>query len=148
MQLTRYIKDISKITVITNALNIASELSNSEINIILTGGDLDKESLTLMGPLAEETLHNIAADKLFQGIDGIDFDAGLTTPKLLEARTSRIMMKMSGENILLADSSKFGRRSLGVVNKIETVDKIITDEDITREDLRRLEDMSIEVIVV
>jgi DeoR family transcriptional regulator of aga operon len=58
------------------------------------------------------------------------------------------MMKAAGENILLADSSKIGRRSLGVINKIEALDKIITDSGIDKDDVKRLEDMGVKVIVV
>jgi DeoR family transcriptional regulator of aga operon len=58
------------------------------------------------------------------------------------------MMKAAGENILLADSSKIGRRSLGVINKIEVLDKIITDSGIDKDDVKRLEDMGVKVIVV
>jgi hypothetical protein len=90
----------------------------------------------------------LSADKLFQGVDGIDFDIGITTPNVQEAKISRIMMKAAGQNILLADSSKIGRRSLGVINKIEAVDMLITDSGIDREDVKRLEDMGIKVIVV
>lgn len=148
MQFARHIKNFNNITVITNAINIVSELLNGDIEIILTGGELDKESLTLIGPLTEEILQNVAADKLFQGVDGIDFNIGLTTPNIQEAKISRIMMKAAGENILLADSSKIGRRSLGVINKIEALDKIITDSGIDKDDVKRLEDMGVKVIVV
>ncbi|MCK5457262.1 MAG: DeoR/GlpR transcriptional regulator [Melioribacteraceae bacterium] len=148
LQFARNLKNKSDITVITNALNVASELSKSNNKIILTGGEMDLDSLTLIGPLADKTLKNISADKLFMGIDSIDFKTGLTTPNILEARTAHMMMQASGENILLADSSKFGRRSLGVVNKITKLDKIITDDGLDKEEIERLTAAGIEVIVV
>ena len=109
---------------------------------------MELDSLTLIGPLADKTLQSIAADKLFMGIDSIDFESGLTTPDISEARTLREMMHASGEKILLADSSKFGRKSLGVVNKITELDKIITDDGLGREEILKLEQAGIKVITV
>ena len=121
-RLARRIKFKKAITVITNAVNIATELAASEISVILTGGTLREKSFSLVGPFAEDSLIKITADKLFLGVDGIDFEFGLTTPNLLEAKVNRIMMDAAAESIVLADSSKFGKRSLGVINKIKAVD--------------------------
>ncbi|MEN8193791.1 MAG: DeoR/GlpR family DNA-binding transcription regulator [Bacteroidota bacterium] len=148
LQLARNLRNRTEITVITNALNVASELSKSDIKIILTGGEMDLDSLTLVGPLADEILQKISADKLFMGIDAVDFTSGLTTPSILEARTTNMMMQASGERILLVDSSKFGRRSLAVVSKINLVDKIITDDKLDKAEIKKFEAAGVEVIVV
>ena len=146
-QLAKLLKDVKGITVITNGINIAAELMNSENEVIITGGMFDKGSSTLYGPLAEETLQHLAADKLFQGVDGIDIEIGFTTPSIDEARISRKMMKISGQRIVLADSSKFGRRSLSVIGKITDVDTVITDSDVDDSYVKGLSDMGLEVIV-
>ncbi len=146
--LAKEIKNMSNITVITNAINIASELANSNFEVILTGGVLQKESSTLIGPLADSVLQRISAGKLFQGVDGIDFEVGLSTPNIIEAQTSRVMMQVSGEVILLVDSSKFGRRSLGVISKVHEIDKIITTKALTKKELKRFNECEVEVIMV
>lgn len=148
-QLAKYMKDLKGITVITNAINIAIELANSsELEIILTGGSLQKNSSTLIGPLAETVLKKISADKLFHGVDGIDYEIGLTTPNITEANTSHVMMQRAGENILLVDSSKFGRRSLGVICQLKEIDKIITTKSMEKSEIKKLNDMGVEVIMV
>lgn len=146
-QLAKLVKELSGITVITNGINIAVELMNSDIEVILTGGVLDKKSSTLYGPLTEETLQHLAADKLFQGVDGIDLQIGYTTPSIQEAQTSRLMMKISGQNIVLADSTKFGRRSLSIIGKLTDVDAIITDENVDKNYIKRLNENGIDVII-
>jgi DeoR family transcriptional regulator, aga operon transcriptional repressor len=148
LQFARHLKNQNEITVITNSLNVASELSKSDNKIILTGGEMELDSLTLIGPLADKTLASISADKLFMGIDSVDFESGLTTPSIPEARTIHEMMQASGEKILLADSSKFGRRSLGVVNKTTALDKIVTDDGLSKEKLQKLLAAGIKVITV
>jgi DeoR family transcriptional regulator of aga operon len=147
-QLAKRLKDLKGIKVITNAVNIALEFANSEIEVILTGGTLQKNSSTLIGPLAEEVLRKISADKLFHGVDGIDYEIGLTTPDIAEANTSRVMMHHASENILLVDSSKFGRRSLGVICQVKEINKIITTKKMDKLELKKLNDLGVEVIIV
>lgn len=147
-QLARLLKFKKDLTVITNAVNIASELAASELTVMLTGGILREKSFSLVGPLAEESLRTITADKLFLGVDGIDFQYGLTTPNILEARVNNLMIKAAEEVIVLADSSKFGRRSLGVIDSLDSIDRIITDRNISESDLKRLSEIGIEVLVV
>ena len=107
-----------------------------------------EKSFSLVGPLAENTLQSVTADKLFLGVDGIDFKFGLTTPNLLEAKVNHMMMDVSKEVILLADSTKFGRRSIGVINQVNEIDKIVTDSGVSEEDVKRMDNLGIEVIVV
>jgi DeoR family transcriptional regulator of aga operon len=146
--LAKEIKHFQRLTVITNAINIANELVETDVEVILIGGSLLKKSSTLVGPLADDTLRKITADKLFMGVDGFDFETGLTTPNIHEAKTSRVMMEISGEVIVVVDSSKFGRRSLGVISKLKEVDKIITTKKLTEEELKKLNNDGIEVITV
>ena len=147
LQLAKKIKNIKNVTVITNGINIATELLDSDIDVILVSGFLDKKSSTLYGPLAEKTLSDLTADKHFQGVDGIDLEIGLTTPNIREAHISQLMMKISSQKIVLADSSKFRRRSLGVIGRLNEVDKIITDSKIDNDYLKKLEAEVVEVII-
>ena len=75
----RALKDLSQLTVITNAINIAAELAGTHIEVILTGGMLSKNSFSLFGPLVERTLRQLSADILFLGVDGFDAKSGLFT---------------------------------------------------------------------
>lgn len=144
--LAKEIKHMKGITVITNAMNIANELLNSELDVILIGGSLLKKSSTMVGPLADETLRKISADKLFMGVDGIDFEIGLTTPDIQEAQTSRVMMEVSGETIVVVDSSKFGRRSLGVISGVKDIQRIITTGKFSDKEMEILNNENIEVL--
>lgn len=145
--LAKQIKQMHGITVITNAINIANEFLNTDIDVILIGGSLLKDTSTLVGPLADGTLRKITADKLFMGVDGIDLEIGLTTPNILEAETSRVMMEISGETILVVDSSKFGRRSLGVISKVQGIHKIITTKKLSEQEIKKLSNDGIEIIM-
>jgi DeoR/GlpR family transcriptional regulator of sugar metabolism len=146
--IAKEIKHLKNITVITNAINITNILLESDIEVILIGGSLLKDTSTLVGPLADESLRKISADKLFLGVDGIDFELGLTTPNIYEAQTSRVMMEVSGEVILVVDASKFGRRSLGVISKVNEVNSIITTKKLSESELKKFADYDVEVFIV
>lgn len=146
--IARAFKGMSRLTVITNATNIAAELAGTNIDVILTGGMLRKNSFSMVGPLAEQTLRQLSADILFLGVDGFDTKAGLFTPNLLEAQVNRAMVDIARRTIAVCDSSKFGRRSLCNIMPVTSVHEVITDNLIAKSDLRALKDAGIKVTMV
>ena len=146
--IARALKDMSRLTVITNAINIAAELAGTHIEVILTGGMLRKNSFSLVGPLAEQTLRQLSADILFLGVDGFDTRAGLFTPNLLEAQVNRAMVEIARRTVAVCDSSKFGRRSLCNITPVTSVHEVVTDRLIPKSDLRALKEAGVKVTVV
>ena len=136
------------LTIVTNATNIATELADSSVEVILTGGSLRKNSYSLVGPLAEESLKKLSADLLFLAVDGFDVRYGLTTPNLLEARVNRAMAEAARRTIVVCDSSKFGRRSMSLILPTSAVHETITDKGIPRHDLTALRKADVEVTIV
>ncbi len=149
LEIAKQIKTRKGLTVMTNAVNIATELAGYvEIQVMLTGGMLREKSFSLVGPQAEATIREFFFDKLFLGADGFDIEFGLTTPNRLEAHLNSIMVDMTNETIMVTDSSKFGRKSLCRICGPEKIDKVITDANIPKEYLSGLEELGIEVILV
>jgi DeoR family transcriptional regulator of aga operon len=146
--IARGCRQIRNLTIITNATNIAAELEGSSAEVILTGGTLRKNSFSLVGPLAEESIRKLSADMLFLAVDGFDVGYGLTTPNQLEARVNRAMSEAARRTIVVCDSSKFGRRSLSLIMPVSAVHETITDKDIPRHDLKALREAEIEVTLV
>jgi DeoR family transcriptional regulator of aga operon len=146
--IARTLREFENLTIITNAVNIAAELSGSSVEVILTGGTLRKNSFSLVGPIAEETLRRLNADILFLGVDGFDVHYGLSTPNLLEAKVNRAMMDVARVVVAVCDSSKFGRRSLSLIAPVSAAHHVITDRGIPKLDLATLKKAGIEVTLV
>lgn len=146
--IARELKSFQNLTIITNAVNIAAELSGSSTEIILTGGSLRRNSFSMVGPIAEEVLHRLNADILFLGVDGFDVQYGISTPNLLEAKVNRAMIDAAKEVVAVCDSSKFGKRSLSQIGPPNVVHHLITDRGISKADLSTLKRAGIEVTVV
>ena len=145
--IARACKQFRSLTVITNGTNIAEELAGTSVEVILTGGTLRKNSFSLVGPLAEESLRQLG-DMLFLAVDGFDTQYGLTTPNQLEARVNRVMAKTARRTIVVCDSSKFGQRSLSLIMPTSAVHETITDKKISKAHLKSLREASIEVTLV
>lgn len=146
--IARALRNFRKLTIVTNAVNIAAELAGTEVEVILTGGTLRKNSFSLVGPMAEETLRHLNADILFLGVDGIDVHYGLSTPNLLEAKVNRMMVEGAKRTVAVCDSSKFGRRSLSHIVPLSAIQGVITDRGIPKTDLKALKKARIDMTVV
>lgn len=146
--LARSIVPADELTVITASMEVSNILaSEKNIYIIQLGGILRHSSLSVVGKYAENILADFSCSKLFIGVDGIDLDFGITTTNMMEASLNRVMMQTAQKTIVLADSSKFGRRGFSKITDMEDVDHIITDSRIPPSTALRLEEMGIEVTI-
>jgi DeoR family transcriptional regulator of aga operon len=149
LSLARNIHPKSNLTVITAALNVALELiHHAGIEVIQLGGILRKSSSSVTGAYAERILDDFSCSKLFLGVDGIDTEFGLTTTNIMEAQLNRKMIAASQKTIVLADSSKFGKRGFGKICGLEEIDQVITDSSISEHMVKTLQEIGIEVTIV
>ena len=146
--IARALKKFSHLTIITNAVNIAAELSGTDFEVLLTGGSLRKNSFSLVGPLAEDMLHEMHADILFLGVDGFDLDVGLTTPNVMESRVNRAMVKAASMVVAVCDSTKFNRRSLSKIVDATSIHHVITDSNLSTETAEALRSINIKLTMV
>lgn len=147
-EIVKNLSGFNELTIITNALNIVNQLILlPNIKVIIPGGYLRRTSMSLVGPLAEKNFNKFYVDKVFLGVDGFDIHQGIFTPIFEEAYLNEIMIQVAREVILVADSSKFKRKSLAFIGPTNVIDTIVTDSGITNEDKRKLEDVGIRVII-
>jgi DeoR family transcriptional regulator of aga operon len=139
-EVARRLADRLGLTVVTNALNIASDLAlHPDIKLIVTGGTARSESYELVGPLAESTLADLNLDIVVVGVDGISVGGGLTTYHEVEAATNRAMIGRARRVIVVADGSKVGKLALARICDAEAVDELITGDSADDAELTRLE---------
>lgn len=142
------LKRFSRLTIITNAVNIAAELSGTNFEVILTGGFLRRNSFSLVGPLAEEALAEMHADILFLGVDGFDLQIGLTTPNVMESRVNRAMVKAATTIVAVCDSTKFNRRSLSKIVDAAAIHHVITDSNLSKTEAESIRSLGIKLTLV
>jgi DeoR family transcriptional regulator of aga operon len=145
LYVARALPPFRDLTVVTNALTIALELSASDIRVIVTGGESRGTTFELVGPLAEPVLQHIHLDLVFVGVDGISLDGGLTTHHPIEAQTNRALIRRAARTVVVADSRKMGRRTFAQIQPADPSQIVITDTRVAEVD--RLSAAGIEVIV-
>ena len=134
------------VTVVTNALNIATELAvRQHIKIVATGGVARPQSYELTGPLATGVLEQVTLDVAILGVDGIDAAAGATAHHEGEDSINRLMGHQAARVIVVADSSKVGRRAFARICTTSEIDVLVTDTGIAAADAARLEDAGVDV---
>ncbi|MDB5261916.1 MAG: transcriptional regulator, partial [Adhaeribacter sp.] len=149
LALAKNIKPQENLTVITSALPVALELiRHPAIEVLQLGGLLRKNSSSVAGPYSERFLTDFSCSKLFLGVDGIDLEFGLTTTNVMEAHLNRQMIAISQKTIVLADSTKFGKRGFGRICGFEDIDQVITDKGISEHIIKTLEGKGVKVTLV
>lgn len=146
LELARLLRERSNITVVTNSLRAASELSGRGPRLILIGGELRRLSQTVVGPLSRHVLEGLHLDKAFMGTIGFTLNEGLTTTEPSEAFTKELVMARAREVILLADSSKAGKVSFARAGSLEKLHTVITDTKLDSKFAKELTKKGIKVI--
>lgn len=117
-----------RLQVITNGVNVANELLGSRgVHTIILGGTLRNDSASIVGRSTEEMLNQLSADKLFMGGAGCDPDFGISGANLEEAAVNKAMLHIAREVILVADASKFDKRSVSRIASFTEVHIVISD---------------------
>jgi DeoR family transcriptional regulator, aga operon transcriptional repressor len=148
-EVARRLSDRSRLTVVTNSLNIASELAvRPNLKLVVTGGVARAESYELVGPFAEAALAALNLDIAIVGVDGISVEAGLTTHHEVEAHTNRAMILRARTVIVVADSSKVGQVAFARICGSEHVDELISDTAADPAAVSALRDAGVEVTLV
>ncbi len=133
------------LTIITNSLMAATELMESNCRLILLGGEFRPIARTLVGPLTLPVTETLNVDKAFLGTIGISAE-GLSTTDPNEAFTKKSVMSRAKEVILLADSSKFGVKSLTAAGTLNEIHTVVSDRNLKAEFVRLLTKHKIKLI--
>ena len=135
--------------ILTNAMNIATELMNyKRFDVVLLGGNVRVNSLSMVGPLALSVLRNFSGYKLFLGVDSFSIDNGVSTPNLEEALLNQMMIQHADKVIAVFDSSKFNKRSFVHIADAKELDTIITDRALPSGMSAKLRSAGIDVRIV
>lgn len=147
-EIAKLITGFKNLTVITNSLNIALTLGvDTEINLVVTGGEFKAPTLSLTGQKAADFFEGIHVDKLFLATAGITLKSGLTYPSISDLVVKRAMIESANEVYLVADSSKIGKSSFASLGALSLIDFLITDSKIAKENIEMFKSNDIQMII-
>ena len=131
-QVARSIRHRKGITILTNAINIAMELSHrADLKVIVTGGTMSGDWFALTGPFAISSVCEMFVDKVFIGVDGIHPEHGLTTNYPDQAAVHRSMLRQARQRIIVADHTKMGDIGTALIGPTSDINLIITDKGLS-----------------
>jgi len=132
-QIARSIRHRKNIIVVTNAVNIAMELSHrGDLKVFMSGGFLSGDWFALVGPTAIQSVSEMFVDKVFVGVDGIHPESGLTTNYPEQAAIHRQMMRQARQRVVVADHRKLGVTGTTLIWPASEIDLLITDKGATK----------------
>lgn len=149
LELAKQLQNQKELTVVSASLNVSQILNiNPDIEIHQLGGTIRKSSNSTIGPFAEKMMENYSCNILFLGADGVDPDFGLTTTNAMEASLNEKMIRAASKVVVLADSSKFGKRGFGKICELNVVDTIITDIEVSSMLVKKIQEKGVDIVTV
>ncbi|WP_030196170.1 DeoR/GlpR family DNA-binding transcription regulator [Streptomyces sp. NRRL S-87] len=137
------------LTVVTNALNIATELAiRPQFKIVVTGGVARPQTYELTGPLADGVLGQITLDVAVLGVDAFDPEHGTAAHDQDEAAINRLLCERARRVVVATDSSKLGRRAFAQICPTDLVDVLVTDAGLDGGTADRFREAGVEVRAV
>jgi DeoR/GlpR family transcriptional regulator of sugar metabolism len=144
----RNLVDRKNLTVVTNALTVATELASApDVTVVVTGGMMRASELSLVGHITEQALREVRVDKVILGMRAISLEAGMTNDYLPEVMTDRTIIEMAPELIVVADHTKFGSVASAYVAPVQRITTLVTDATADRRVLARFEELGIRIYV-
>ena len=127
-EVMRSLQGVSGISVVTNTVNVAMELSaRKDIDVFVTGGHLRGDWFSLVGPAATANVRGLFIDVMFIGVNGIHAERGLTCINPDEADINRAMVQQAKRKIAVTDHSKLGTITKWLICPSEAIELLITD---------------------
>lgn len=140
--------DLKGVNVVTHAVNLAAELSGGEaVTVIQVGGEIYRQTYSTIGPTALETIERFSFDRMFLAAQGVDAKDGLTNSNLLEVQVKVAAMSRARWTCLVADASKWGRRSMYRIAGLNGIDAWLADEELEPQARLDVATRGVEVVV-
>ena len=145
----RLMDNSKRLTVVTNALNVATEVNlRTNVSVISVGGDLRKNTFSCVGYFAEEMLAQLTLDCAFLGVGGITPDGHLCEVSDLEVAVKRAAIRAAKQVVVLADHTKIGAKEFARTASLKDVDVLVTDSKAPRALCARYRKTGVDVRIV
>ena len=145
----KYLLGKWNIRIVTNSLLIIPYLRiNPGVQLCMVGGDFRPFSETFVGPMALDQLENFHVRFAFVGTDGFSVEHGFTSHMMEAAEIVRKMAEQAETVVLLADSSKYGKKGFASALPITGVKKLITDQGLDQKTIESIIATGVDVLAV
>lgn len=146
-RLAAHLGKLAPLVIMTRSLDVAQTvLSHKQHQVMLTGGNIRRETMSVTGRLVDTALSEMRFDTFVMGADSLDPETGVSTFLEDEAHQNRAMIEASGRVIVLADKTKFSKPRLHRICAMDRISAIVTDLEPSHEIATRIRDHGVRVI--
>lgn len=136
-----------RLTVVTNGIKIAEIFKdNLNVNVVMIGGMVSENAYAIEGTLGLDILNNFNINKAFISCHCLDIESGLSDFNIYEVYLKREAIKQAAHVYVLADSSKFDKRSAATICSLEEIDALYTDKGLEKSIKERYEKAGLKII--
>jgi DeoR/GlpR family transcriptional regulator of sugar metabolism len=149
LEVGRNLADHSRVTVITNGLEVACWLAtHTSHRLIVTGGQSEGPDLALVGGLTRDALSSLRADRVIVELGGVSAVEGLTEDSLPQAEIARMLMEAGTTIVALVPPERVGRVAAAPVAPITSADVVVTGREAPSAYLWDLSEVGVEIVLV
>lgn len=133
--------------VVTNSLPVSNLfIANHDADLVLLGGNVHLRTGTTIGPYANQMLGELNCRTAFLSVAGIHED-GFYNSNFLLVETEKAMMNAADQVVIIADSTKFGKKSLARLCELSSVHRVVVDSGIEDDWKKRIIDAGVNLLV-
>lgn len=147
LQIAKHIRNIKHITVLTNSIFVLNELIGSDIRVFALGGRINNSEYDMEGYLAIEALKHFCIDIAFICAGGITKEFGVSDYSCEVAQFNKAVLDRVQKTVLAAHAKKFGADSFSVTCPLDSIHTIISDQTLSQEYVRYLQERDLELIL-
>lgn len=142
-----YLLDKKDLVIVTNNMLIVAEALKHDLEVVVLGGKLNKQTFSVTGTLTSNNLKNMSAHLAFIGTDGIVLNQGFSNCFDQEAELKQIMIQISSQTVVLADHSKFDNLALYKFSDPENIEAVVTDSTVSEDYVEYFKNADVRLIV-
>jgi DeoR/GlpR family transcriptional regulator of sugar metabolism len=148
LHVARALANYRRLTVVTNGLTAAQEVAkHTSHTLILTGGQLERDDQGLTGQLAQTTLANLRADRVFLDLSGVSAVEGLTDDNLPHAELARTLLGTGAQVVILVAPERVGRVAAAYIGPASDADVVVTAREADSAPLWDLTELGVRVVL-
>lgn len=123
------------LTFVTNSLLAFNEINKSKCRLLLTGGELHRNTEEFLGVKAENIFEGLNFDYAICSTNGIS-NNNVTTSMIPEGTIQNIAMEHAEKSIIVADHTKLNHSDIITFQDLDKFDFLVTDSKIRKDDVR------------
>lgn len=147
LEVAKNIRHIKDLTILTNSISVLNELVDSDVTLYLLGGHVSSAEHHMDGQLALQTLQSFNVDICFVGAGGVTIETGVSDYSYEAAQMIQTMLTRAKRTVLVAQSEKFGKNCFSVACPLNTIQTIVSDNNLSKDYIKTIQEMGIQVIL-